>query len=122
MSGVVICLCDNGDGCDGEVTGGVLIMKLGDDHGGDMHELKLQTAGLGTGCTGVGGGAVWEWVLRYEWESEHLHSLSLPASLGSRRLPGCQDVALAAGANRNVGTTMGRRPSTRGYVPHLGMT
>jgi hypothetical protein len=43
--------------------------------------------------------------------AEHLHSLSLPGSCRSRRLPGRQDVAPAAGANRNVGTTMGRRPS-----------
>jgi hypothetical protein len=44
-----------GDVVDGsmgsEVDGGrCLIMKLGgDDHSGDMHELELQTAGLGDG-------------------------------------------------------------------------
>jgi hypothetical protein len=67
---------------DDEWTGGCLRMKLGgDDHGGDMHELKLQRAG----------GRVS--VLRYEGmafrgDSWGLHSLSLPGSFRSRRLKG----------------------------------
>jgi len=35
-------------------TGRCLRMKLGDDHSGDRHELKLQTAGLGSGDAGTG--------------------------------------------------------------------